>query len=267
MYCLFCFPVTFSVNGNSISIEVLTGLNFKKWKEDFLFGMELVDVHIALTKDKPADITATSIETEKTDYAAWEKSNRICLLTMKKSIQEHLKSGLPADSTAKEMMAALEARNRISSNVEVGTLLQKLFNMKYDGTARVRDYILRMVDLKTKLQALNVFIPDVCNVHQALNTLPPDFGIIKTNYNSQDETWSVNDLIARVVAEEEKLKKEKGHMAYMFLVPTKGKIRSPEIVLIKVLMTLTVNLTIWVQRRHPSKGMVTNVSFVRRKVT
>ena len=30
-----CFPVTFSVNGNSISIEVLTGLNFKKWKEDF----------------------------------------------------------------------------------------------------------------------------------------------------------------------------------------------------------------------------------------
>ena len=172
-----------------------------------------MDVHIALTKDKPADITATSIEAEKTDYAAWEKSNRICLLTMKKSIQEHLKSGLPADCTAKEMMAALEARNCISSNAEVGTLLQKLFNMKYDGTTGVRDYVLRIVDLKTMLQALNVSIPDACIVHQALNTLPPDFGIIKTNYNSQDETWSVNDLIARVVAEEEKLKKEKGHLA------------------------------------------------------
>ena len=175
--------------------------------------MELAVVHIALTKDNPADITATSIETKKTDYAAWENSNQICILTMKKSIQEHLKSGLPVDCTAKEMMAALEARNRISSNAEVGTLLQKLLNMKYDGTAGVRDYILRMVDLNTKLQALNVSIPDACIVHQALNTLPPDFGIIKTNYNSQDETWSVNDLIARVVAEEEKLKKEKGHLA------------------------------------------------------
>ena len=110
-------------------------------------------------------------------------------------------------------MAALEARNRISSNDKVGTLLQKLFNMKYDGTARVRDYILRMVDLKTKLQALNVSNPDACIVHQALNTLPPDFGILKTNYNSHDKTWLVNDLIARVVAEEEKLKKEKGHLA------------------------------------------------------
>ena len=88
------------MNGNSISIEILTRLNFKKWKEDFLFGMELTDVHIALTKDKPVDITTTSTEFEKTDYAAWERSNRICLLTMKKSIQEHLKSGLPVECTA-----------------------------------------------------------------------------------------------------------------------------------------------------------------------
>ena len=35
----------------------------------------------------------------------------------------------------------------------------------------------------------------------------------------------------------------------MFLVPTKGKIRSLEIVLIKVHMTLPVNLTIWVQKK------------------
>ena len=122
--------------------------------------MELADVHIALTKNKSADITATSIEVEKTDYTAWEKSNRICLLTMKKFIQEHLKNVLPADCTAKEMMAALEARNCISSNAKIGTLLQKLFNIKYDGAAGVRDYVLRMVDLKTKLQALNVSIPD-----------------------------------------------------------------------------------------------------------
>ena len=153
---LFYFSVNFSVSGNSISIEILTGLNFKKWKEDFQFGMELADIHMALTMDKPADITTSSTEVEKTDYAAWERSNRICLLTMKKSIQEHLKSGLPVDCTAKEMMAAIEARNRVSSNAEVGTLLQNLFNMEYDGTAGVRDYVLKMVDLKAKLQALNV---------------------------------------------------------------------------------------------------------------
>ena len=51
------------------------------------------------------------------------------------------------------------------ATAEVGTLLQKLFNMKYDGTAGVRDYVLRMVDLKTKLQDLSVTIHDACIVH------------------------------------------------------------------------------------------------------
>lgn len=110
-------------------------------------------------------------------------------------------------------MEALMARNRVSPNAEIGTHMQTLFTMKYDGFGGVIDYVLRMVDLQTKFQVLNVEIPTACIVHQALNTLPSDFGIIKTNYSSQDETWFVNDLIARLVAEEEKLKKDKGHIA------------------------------------------------------
>ena len=51
-------------------------------------------------------------------------------------------------------MAALEARNHISSNADVGTLLQKLFNIKYVGTIGIRDYVLRMIDLMTKFKLL-----------------------------------------------------------------------------------------------------------------
>lgn len=45
------------------------------------------------------------------------------------------------------MMEALEAKNRVSFNAEIGTYLQGLFNMSYDGFGGVRDYILRMVGL------------------------------------------------------------------------------------------------------------------------
>ena len=52
-----CLSVTFSVNGNSISIEVLTGLNFKKWKEDFLFGMEQADEsRLTVGNNEKADV-------------------------------------------------------------------------------------------------------------------------------------------------------------------------------------------------------------------
>ncbi|XP_043714819.1 uncharacterized protein LOC122663180 [Telopea speciosissima] len=118
--------VTFSVNNNMVTIEILTGTNFKKWKEDFLFAMEMADVHISLDMDKPADLDDRSTDDDKTVHAAWTKSNRLCLLSLKMTIKEHLKSGFPSNCTAKELLAAVALRYRVSSNAEIGTLLQEL---------------------------------------------------------------------------------------------------------------------------------------------
>ncbi|GAV85333.1 UBN2 domain-containing protein [Cephalotus follicularis] len=207
------FTVTFSVNNNMVTIEVLTKSNFKKWKEDIEFAMEMADVDLSLVTDKPGELTVASTDNEKLVNAAWMKSNRICLLFMRRSILDHLKSGLPTDCTAKELNTAISERYCVSSNTDIGSLLQVLFNMKYDGNGGVRDYVIHMVDYQNKLKPLKVDLPDTCIVYQALNTLPHEFSIMKTNYNSQDESWSINNLISKVIAEEEKLKKEKGQVA------------------------------------------------------
>ncbi|GAV85921.1 UBN2 domain-containing protein [Cephalotus follicularis] len=167
-----------------VTIEVLTGLNLKKWKEDIEFAMEMTDVDLSLVTDKPGDLITTSTEDEKSVHAAWMKSNHICLLSIRRLILDHLKSVLPTDCTAKELMTAISERYRVSSNANIGSLLQVLFNMKYDGNGGVRYYVIRMVDYQAKLKALKVDLPDTCVVYQALNTLPSEFSIIKINYNS-----------------------------------------------------------------------------------
>ncbi|GAV64233.1 UBN2 domain-containing protein, partial [Cephalotus follicularis] len=202
------YTFTFSINNNIVTIEVLTGSNFKKWKEDIEFAMEMADLDLSLVMDKPVDLTVASTDDEKLVHTVWMKSNRMCLLSMRRLILDHLKSGLPTNCTAKKLMTTISERYHVSSNVVIESLLQVLFNMKYDGNGGVRDYVIHMVDYQTKLKALKVDLPDTCIVHQALNTIPPEFSIIKTNYNSQDESWSINDLISRVVTKEEKLKKE-----------------------------------------------------------
>ncbi|KAI3430112.1 uncharacterized protein J3R85_008255 [Psidium guajava] len=201
------------MNGNSVTIEVLNGSNFKKWKEDFLFAMELADVHIALNEDRHTDLEETIAGPEKAHFAAWEKSYKLCLLSLKRSIQEHLKSGLPTDCTAKQMMEALQSRYRVSSNAKVGTLIQQLFNM---------------LDLHTKLNALGTVIPENVLVYQALNILPSEFGIIKTNFNSQDEAWSINNLISRAISREEKLKKDAWNFAMVAISFTNRKGKKPK---------------------------------------
>ncbi|GAV86450.1 hypothetical protein CFOL_v3_29880, partial [Cephalotus follicularis] len=91
------FTVTFSVNNNMVTIEVLTGSNFKKWKEDIEFTMKMADVDLSLVTDKAGELIVASTDDEKLVHAAWIKSNCICLLSMRRSILDHLKSGIPTD--------------------------------------------------------------------------------------------------------------------------------------------------------------------------
>ena len=72
----------------------------------------------------------------------------------------------------------------------------------------VREHILKMVHLQTRLKALDIPIPDKFIVHQALNTLPSSF-------NTLNQSWGVNDLITKCVAEEEKMKREKNESAHL----------------------------------------------------
>ena len=93
--------------------------------------------------------------------------------------------------------------------------------MKYTGTRGVREYILTMVHIQNKLKVLDILLPDACIIHQALNTLPPEFGTIVTTYNSKEEAWKVNDFIAICVAEEDKLKEENPNTSLLVSKPLK----------------------------------------------
>ena len=85
--------------------------------------------------------------------------------------------------------------------------------MRYDNIRSIRKYILKMVHLQTKFKGLKINLSDSFLVPHALNFLFVEFFQIKTAYNTLNEIWSINDLITRYIAEEEKLKKKKSESA------------------------------------------------------
>lgn len=221
------FPATFSVNNNTVTIEMLTGSNFKKWKQDVEHAIKIANVDLAMVADKPGELSESSTNSAKQIHAAWWKSNRMCYQIMKRTIPENLLNDLPSTTEAKEFLTAVSQRYKISSNAEIDTLLRELYSMRYDGVGGIREYVIKMVECQTELAALNIVLPDACIVHQVLNTLPADYGLFVTTYNSQDEAWGVNDLITKCIAEEEKLKSEKSPVALGVSKPMdkgKGKI-------------------------------------------
>jgi hypothetical protein len=198
---------------NASTIEILDGSNFKRWKRDLEFAMGCANLDLSLSKDmptEPADGTSTE---EKESYEKWMHSNKMCMLAIKKTVPEHMLTGLPQTDSAKSLVAALEECYKLADNAEISSLLDTMNSLSYKDFPNVRDYIMRWTHMRSKLSAHDINLPDKFMVARILSTLPPEFGMIKTSFNTQGESWSILELITRCVAEEEKIKKEKKQTA------------------------------------------------------
>ncbi|XP_062102323.1 uncharacterized protein LOC133812566 [Humulus lupulus] len=217
--------VSFSVNNNNASIQILTRSNYKKWKRDVDFSLGIMDLDLCMCEDQPAALTDASTTAQRTLHAQWEKSNRLSLIAMKRSIPEHLLSGLPETTNAKEFLTNVGKLYDTGENVETGSLMDEIQTIKYDENKGVRDFVLKIVNIQSKLKDRKVPLLDSYIIHHALHALPASFSLIKTTYNTYNQTWSINDRISKCVVEENKLKKEKNESPHYVsqLKTNKGK--------------------------------------------
>ena len=74
------------MNNKLVTIEILTGKNYKEWKKKIDFSLGIADINMALREVKPADLTGTSTVAEKDYFAKWERSNRLSLLAIRGTI-------------------------------------------------------------------------------------------------------------------------------------------------------------------------------------
>ena len=74
---------------------------------------------------------------------------------------------------------------------------------------------MEMSNLVTRLKALKLELLEDILVHLVLISLPTQFSSFKISYNTQKEKWTLNELIAQCVQEEEILKQEKIESAHL----------------------------------------------------
>ncbi|KAL3514439.1 hypothetical protein ACH5RR_027156 [Cinchona calisaya] len=66
-----------SLHSYASSVAVFNGLNFSKWCEQVEFHLGVLDLDLALLKDKPAAIIDSSSEEDKLYYKAWDRATRM----------------------------------------------------------------------------------------------------------------------------------------------------------------------------------------------
>ncbi|KAK2986121.1 hypothetical protein RJ640_024620 [Escallonia rubra] len=174
--------------------------------------------------DAPTALTAESSIEQKGAYEKWERSNRISQMIMKGSITTAIRGAIPESDNAKIYLAHIEGQFQGSSKAHAITLITKMVMLKYSGFSGVLEHILRMNDMASQLEGLDMEISEGFLVYFIMTSLPAQFGHFKINYVTQKEKWKMSELISMCVQEEEMLKSEQPDDAHVAITrPPKGK--------------------------------------------
>ncbi|RVW37086.1 Retrovirus-related Pol polyprotein from transposon TNT 1-94 [Vitis vinifera] len=175
-----------------------------------------MDIDLALRMPKPDELNEQSTQEDEVYWGKWERSNRLSLMIMKRGIPEAFRGAVTDEVTnASDFLAEIQKRFAKNDKAETSTLLASLISMKYKGKGNVREYIMEMSHLASKLKALKLELSDDLLVHLVLISLPAQFNQFKVSYNCQKDKWTLNELISFCVQEEERLKQDKTESAHL----------------------------------------------------
>jgi len=158
-----------TISANTNNIFMLSGINFKEWKENVLIVLGCMDLDLVLRIEQPTSLTAESSPDDRKNFEKSECSNRISLIIIKRGILEAFWGTVSDEITlVKDFLAEIEKRFAKNDKTETSTLLASLISMRYKGKRNIRENIMQMSHIASKLKALNLELSEDLLVHLVL---------------------------------------------------------------------------------------------------
>ncbi|XP_012480868.1 uncharacterized protein LOC105795753 [Gossypium raimondii] len=145
-----------------------------------------MDIDLALREEQHTPLTAESTPDAKRDFERKDRSNCMSLMILKYSIPEAFK-GIESEeiTQARGFLDEIEKRFAKNDKVEMTSLLTYLMFMKYKGQGNVREYIMEMFHIASRLKALKIELSNELFGLMVLVSLPSQFDQFKIIYNCQ----------------------------------------------------------------------------------
>nr|CAE02719.2 OSJNBa0055H05.6 [Oryza sativa Japonica Group] len=210
-------------------IPTLKGDNYEEWKRELDLAFILGEVDWVLTTPcpiEPAEIfrgekesdaewqkrerdNASLIMSYDIEHAKWSSANKNCLAAVKNTIEPTILGSIPEYDTVSKYLESIKSQFTGSSKFYATQLIKQLVTERYHGGG-VKDHILRMSNMASKLKQKDLGISDDFLVHLVLSSLPKNFDNLVVNYKISTENWNIEELISNCVQEEERHKETNG---------------------------------------------------------
>ncbi|CAM8993241.1 unnamed protein product [Rhodiola kirilowii] len=158
-----------SVAANLNNIPKLNGTNFEEWKENIKIFLGSMYLDLALREAKSIHLANSRSAFDRHHLRMWEHSNRMSLMIIHRGIPKAFRGIVPDEiSSAKDYLAEFEKRFVENDKAKTSELLANLISLKYSGKGNIREHIMEMSQLASKLKALKLELSENLLVHLVL---------------------------------------------------------------------------------------------------
>ena len=137
------------------------------------------------------------------------------MMYIKTKISTSVCGSIGKHKNVKSLLKARDDQFETSDKALASILMVKLSSMRLTGMKGVREHIMQMRDIATRLKTLEVEMSDSFLMHYILNSLSHQYGPFRFSYNTHKDKWSINELLTICVQEEARLIAEVGESAHM----------------------------------------------------
>jgi hypothetical protein len=182
--------------------------NWNVWKFQttvVLKSRSLFDV-VAGVQVKPQQEDGKSAEIYEKELKEFTTKDSKAQELLVTSVEEQVLVHLLTCESAKEMWDKLLSIYEKKSEVSLHLLQQKFFNLKFESES-VAEFISKLQDICSRLKSMGENVSENMQITKILMSLPDEYKFLATAWESVPaEKQSVNELISRLMVEEERLK-------------------------------------------------------------
>ncbi|RDY14735.1 hypothetical protein CR513_00157, partial [Mucuna pruriens] len=152
---------------------------------------------------------------------------------MKRSIPEASRDSISKSQRARKFLEEIEQFFAKNENVETSNLLAKLISMMYKGKGNIREYIMEMSNLSSKLKSLKLDLGEDLLVHLVFISVLAHLGQFKQKKPKKDEEFT----------------------CYFYKKSRHMKKQCPKYIAWRSLWGETLKTTVYIFNRVPSKAI------------
>lgn len=204
-------------SGSNQYIRLAGIKNWNIWK--FQVGVVLKAKGVFEVTDGTIQKPVLGVNDDKNKYEEelrkWQKRDNTAQEILVSRMEENPMSHILNCETSNEMWIKLKSIYEQKSDVSLHLLQQRFFNFKYDGEG-IALFASKIEDLRTQLSQMGENVSDKMIITKIIMSLPEEFKHFQSAWESVPvEKQYLNDLISRLLIEEERIKtgKEKEEVA------------------------------------------------------